>query len=178
MSHYTKHLNKPIINAICEWFWLYCGRMEEHIIHNQLTLNDFTVWTLSCNLTVEQPFIDFKGRVISVTAGWLQRLMPSGCNRAKDLHPFSQRGGSNPWNEFLSKFGWNESIQTLQVLGSEWHTAENTSPDTNLSGSSSCHRWAAHSLRAITVFCYRCLRPELIMESQSSTVNPPCVFDL
>lgn len=74
--------------------------------------------------------------------------MPSGCNRAKDLRPFSQRGGSNPWNELLSKFAWKESIQTLQALRSGWHTAENTSPDTNLSGPSSS---SSHSLTAITV---------------------------
>lgn len=95
-------------------------------------------------------FIDFKGRVAA--AGWLQLLMPSGCNRAKDLHSFSWRGGSNPWNELLSKLDWNESFLTLQAPGSEWHTAENIPPDTDLSGSSSsCQTWAAPSLTAITV---------------------------
>lgn len=40
---------------------------------------------------------------------------------------------------------------------------------------SNCH----HSLLAnIYIFCYRCLRTELIVEPQSSTVNPLCVFVL
>lgn len=164
---------------------MYHGRTKAHIIHNQLTRNDLTVWTFvmqhKCNMTMEQLFIDFKGRVISVAAGWLQCLMPRGCNTAKGLHFLSCRGGTT-----IHEISCCQSLVRMRAsrlcgpprLG--WHSAENTSPDTELSGSScsSCQGWAAHPLIAITVSWPTFTSADMAAYVQSHTVCPPLMLAL
>lgn len=42
---------KPVSETtVCVSFSIYCGRIKEHIIHNQLTPNDFRAWTVSSNI--------------------------------------------------------------------------------------------------------------------------------